>query len=230
MPKAIDKPGAQLVGSTDGDIQVALSPRTQAGKKDLFQSNNHLPMSRDMMTEHIFHGFMVRIELFCGFLKNDHLTFSKMSRFAPTPTVDPSRMPVSWRFMDHPMPGTIFRLPDDLTLQRGITYTFLPDGRRIQVPSMNRLEVRASAQGHQDDEDADIAEALQQLLTGKRGKASFNKMGRAERVGARRQHGSGRVAPGGGLPSDAPKGGQRGQPARSQVRGQGMRGLGVMEA
>ena len=53
-------------------------------------------------------------------------------------------------------------------------------------------------------------------------------MGRAERVGARRQHGSGRVAPGGGLP--APKGGQRGPPARSQVMGQGMRGLGVVEA
>jgi len=83
------------------------------------------------------------------------------------------------------MTGTIFRLPDDLTLQRGITYTFLPDGRRMRVPAMNRLDVRAASQGHQENEDSDIIEALQQILTGKKptaGKARFNRQGRAQRA------------------------------------------------
>ena len=63
------------------------------------------------------------------------------------------------------MPGTIYRLPDDLTLQRGITYTFLPDGRALRVPSMNRMSVRAAAQGHQENEDSDVVEALTQLIS-----------------------------------------------------------------
>ena len=86
------------------------------------------------------------------------------------------------------MTGTIFRLPDDLTLQRGITYTFLPDGRRMRVPAMNRLDVRAASQGHQENEDSDIMEALQQILTGKKptaGKARFNNQGRAQRANPR---------------------------------------------
>ena len=66
-----------------------------------------------------------------------------------------------WRYYDHPMRGTIFRLPDNLSLQRGITYTFRDDGRQMRVPSMNRLEVRAAAQGHQENEDGDIMKALQ---------------------------------------------------------------------
>ena len=58
----------------------------------------------------------------------------------------PKARPVIWRSADHPMPGTIYRLPDDMSLQRGITYTFLPDGRSLRVPAMNRLDVRAAAQ------------------------------------------------------------------------------------
>ena len=119
------------------------------------------------------------------------------------------RRPLTWRFHDHPMTGTIFRLPDDLTLQRGITYTFLPDGRRMRVPTMNRLEVRAASQGHQNNEDGDIVEALQKLLTGKKptaGKARFDHVGRANR----------RV-----LPHHDPV-----RPAvRREVHGQGMRGI-----
>ena len=33
---------------------------------------------------------------------------------------------------------------------------------------MNRLDVRAEAQGHQENEDTDIAQALKQLLGGKK--------------------------------------------------------------
>ena len=127
--------------------------------------------------------------------------------------------PVHWRFSDNPRPGTIYRLPDDLTLQRGITYTFLPDGRSIRVPAMNRLEVRAAAQGHQENEDTDIVEALQQLLSGKRptaGKAAFDGVGRANR---RRPGRNARNRP------DA-----RGPAARNEVQGAGMRGMMMEDA
>ena len=90
------------------------------------------------------------------------------------------------------MPGTIFRLPDDLTLQRGITYTFLPDGRRLRVPSMNRMQVRADAQGHQENEDGDIMQALQDIIKGKKpgaGRAKFNRHGVAQRMQGRRAGG-----------------------------------------
>jgi len=128
----------------------------------------------------------------------------------------PKAKPVIWRSADQPMPGTIYRLPDDTTLQRGITYTFLPDGRSIRVPAMNRLDVRAAAQGHQEGEDGDIMQALQQILSGKRGKASFDGQGRARRAPADR-----RAAPGG---RRAP---ERGPAARRDVRGEGMRRMPV---
>ena len=87
-----------------------------------------------------------------------------------------------WRSWDKPMTGTIFRLPDDMHLQRGITYTILPDGRSVRVPSMNKLQVHASAQSHDEDDDHDMMQALQDILMGKKptkGRASFNRRGRA---------------------------------------------------
>jgi len=86
-----------------------------------------------------------------------------------------------WRSYDRPRPGSIYRLADDLTLQRGITYTFMPDGRSLRVPAMNRLQVRAEAQGHQEGEDNDIMQALQDILAGKKptqGRGRFDAQGR----------------------------------------------------
>ena len=80
------------------------------------------------------------------------------------------------------MPGTIFRLPDQMSLQRGITFTILPDGRSLRVPAMNRLDVRAQSQSHEEDGSHDMMQALQNILQGKkpvRGKARFNNRGRA---------------------------------------------------
>ena len=124
-----------------------------------------------------------------------------------------SAKPVSWRFADSPMTGTIFRLPDDMRLQRGITYTYLPDGRSMRLPSMNRLLVRASASSHQESENQDIVQALQQMIKGKRpvaGSARFDHMGRAHVPMGRRI--------GNAMP-------RRGPPARNQVRGDGLRGI-----
>jgi hypothetical protein len=125
--------------------------------------------------------------------------------------------PVHWRFADSPQPGSIYRLPDDMSLQRGITYTFLPDGRSMQVPSMNRMMVRASAEGHQENENQDIVSALQQIISGKRptaGSARFNHLGRAQVPQGRR------VGAGGARAAN-----RRGPAARNQVVGDGLRGI-----
>ena len=79
---------------------------------------------------------------------------------------------------------------------------------------MNRMQVRAASQGHQEDENHDMMEALQQLLQGKKpvqGKARFNRRGQAH--GARVQ---------------AHRGGVRGAPAPMQaVAGEGLRPIAV---
>ena len=87
------------------------------------------------------------------------------------------------------MPGTIFRMRDDTTLLRGITYTILPDGRSLRVPAMNRLDVRASAESHSNNEQHDIVQALKDIMQGKKpvpGRARFNRHGQAH--GARVDH------------------------------------------
>ena len=80
------------------------------------------------------------------------------------------------------MVGTIFRLPDDRFLQRGVTFTIMPDGRSLRVPAMSRLNVRADSQSHEENGDHDIVEALQNILKGKKpvaGKARHNRLGQA---------------------------------------------------
>jgi len=66
------------------------------------------------------------------------------------------------------MEGTIFRLPDDRQLQRGVTFTILPDGRSLRVPAMNRIDVRAASQSHQESEGQDMMQALKDILKGKK--------------------------------------------------------------
>ena len=78
---------------------------------------------------------------------------------------------MAWRFHDHPMRGTIFRLPDDMSLQRGITFTILPDGKMIQVPSMSRMMVRAASSSHDENDEQQIVKALQDILKGKKSDA-----------------------------------------------------------
>ena len=97
------------------------------------------------------------------------------------------------------MTGTIFRLPDDMHLQRGVTFTILPDGKSLRVPAMSRITVRAASQSHAEDNDHDMVQALQDILSGKKpvtGRARMNRRGQA--------HGN-RV--------DAVRGGVRGGPA-----------------
>ena len=74
---------------------------------------------------------------------------------------------MSWRSHDRPMPGSIYRLQDDRRLQRGITYTIMPDGKGLRVPANTRLGVRAAAESHERDQHADIMQALTDILKGK---------------------------------------------------------------
>ena len=85
-----------------------------------------------------------------------------------------------WRSWDRPRVGSIYRLPDDLSLQRGITYTIMPDGKSLRVPAMNRLVVRSQAESHTEDEGRSIVQALQNIIAGKKplkGQARFNRHG-----------------------------------------------------
>ena len=66
------------------------------------------------------------------------------------------------------MEGTIFRLPDDTALQRGVTFTILPDGRSLRVPAMSRLQVRAASQSHEEGDGQDMMQALKDILKGKK--------------------------------------------------------------
>ena len=78
------------------------------------------------------------------------------------------------------MVGTIFRLPDQMFLKRGVTYTILPDGRSLLVPAMNRLNVRSQSESHREDQGHDIVQALESILSGKKpvaGTARFNRRG-----------------------------------------------------
>ena len=80
------------------------------------------------------------------------------------------------------MVGTIYRLPDDIQLQRGITFTILPDGQSMRVPVMHRQEVRAQNETHTQNEQHDMVQALQDILQGKKpmpGRARFNRQGQA---------------------------------------------------
>ena len=84
------------------------------------------------------------------------------------------------------MTGTIFRLPDDMQLQRGITFTILPDGRPLRVPAMSRLQVRAESQSHEQDQGKGMMQALQDLLRGKKpvpGRYQHNLRGRVHKKG-----------------------------------------------
>ena len=94
----------------------------------------------------------------------------------------------AYRFYDNPIRGTIFRLPDIPSLVRGVTFTIMPDGKHMRVPTMNRLVVKAQNQQHADTESGDIMQALQDILKGKKpvdDRARFDHVGRVRRGGGR---------------------------------------------
>ena len=75
----------------------------------------------------------------------------------------------TWRFFDQPLRGWVYRTPDDLSLQRGITFTILPDGRRLRVPRMQKV-YRDNTENdvHDDQYGADMARLLADMLGGRK--------------------------------------------------------------
>lgn len=111
------------------------------------------------------------------------LTCLRPETHVPSKMWSTQTVKMAWRSYDRPMPGTIFRLPDILSLVRGMTYTILPDGRHLRVPSMNRMDVRAKSDGHAEDQGHDIMQALGDILAGKKpvaGRARHNRRGVAQ--------------------------------------------------
>ena len=106
------------------------------------------------------------------------------------------------RSWDRPRPGTIFRLPDIPSLVRGVTFTIMPDGKHMRVPTMNRLVVKAQNQQHADTESGDIMQALQDILKGKKpvdDRARFDHVGRVRRHAGGGAHHHAQMRPDAGM-------------------------------
>ena len=72
--------------------------------------------------------------------------------------------PDAWRYLCRPMKGTIFDLPDNKNLVRGITYTILPDGKHMRVPARHRRMIRAPNTTHARQENLDIMQAMSDMV------------------------------------------------------------------
>ena len=75
----------------------------------------------------------------------------------------------TWRFFDQPLRGWVYRTPDDLSLQRGITFTILPDGRRLRVPRMQKVyRDNTDNDVHDDQYGGNMAMLLADILGGRK--------------------------------------------------------------
>ena len=74
--------------------------------------------------------------------------------------------PCGRRFTNYDRKGAIWRLPDDRRLVRGHTYTILPTGRMVKVPTALKQKVAAPAEVHDQQEGAEIMDVLRALMEG----------------------------------------------------------------
>ena len=76
--------------------------------------------------------------------------------------------PMSYRYFDYPMTGSIFRLPDIPMLVRGRTYVKLPSGRDIEVDPQFRKDEPVPAMMHEHKQAGNSLQELLKSLTGKK--------------------------------------------------------------
>ena len=112
----------------------------------------------------------------------------QMHRYDSSPKIGCLRFikKMAWRSHDRPLIGTIFRLPDDPSLVRGVTFTILPEGRKLRVPVMHRQDVRAQNEAHTQNESHDIVQALQDIIQGRKpvpGRARLDHQGHGQSEG-----------------------------------------------
>lgn len=98
--------------------------------------------------------------------------------------------PQSYRYCNHPRPGSIFRLLDIPELVRGPTLVLLPSGKEIKVPRMARQDVTAPAETFDAAKGQGKLEDLLKMLGGKQGPAAPAgfKFGRAPAYQRARDH------------------------------------------
>ncbi len=77
--------------------------------------------------------------------------------------------PQSYRYCDHPRPGSIYRLLDIPSLVRGPTLVLMPSGKEIQLPRMARNVVIAIADFHPSVHAQEKLQVLLKLLGIKQG-------------------------------------------------------------
>ena len=77
--------------------------------------------------------------------------------------------PQSYRYCDHPRPGSIFRLLDIPELVRGPTVVLLPSGKEMKVPRMARRDIQAKADIHAAVQGQGNLQQLLKLIGGKQG-------------------------------------------------------------
>jgi hypothetical protein len=76
--------------------------------------------------------------------------------------------PCGYRFTNYDRKGAIWRLPDDRRLVRGYTYTILPDGRNVRVPTAQKQSVSAPSEAHDQKHGSEVMEMLQALMKGQK--------------------------------------------------------------
>ena len=77
--------------------------------------------------------------------------------------------PCAYRYTDYPRPGSIYRLPDDMRLQRGPTLVRLPGGREVRVPATERRSLATASQGHDMNTAQSKMAMMMAILSGKSG-------------------------------------------------------------
>ena len=75
--------------------------------------------------------------------------------------------PCAFRYTDYPRPGSIYRLPDDMRLQRGPTLVRLPGGREVRVPATERRSLATASQGHDMNTAQSKMAMMMAILSGK---------------------------------------------------------------
>ena len=76
--------------------------------------------------------------------------------------------PCAYRFIDYPMPGSIYTMPDIPSLVRGPTIVRLDNGHDIQVPANFKQDVKSHAQQHDMDDGDQMLKQLSAMLSGKK--------------------------------------------------------------
>ena len=98
--------------------------------------------------------------------------------------------PQSYRYCDHPRPGSIYRLLDIPSLVRGPTLVLMPSGKEIKVPAQMKQDVASPAETHDMNESGTKLRDLMKILNAKQGPSAPTgfKMGRAGAYQQARNH------------------------------------------